>query len=104
MARTSEEGSTLKQQDTDIGRELLGLFLQKHRPIPKRPAFSRTSTLIVRKEFLPFYYAIYDHDLARFIELQYRTVKDGPLLTVQVPMDVQPPGPAIRSTGPSGAG
>src|SRR5690606_13336691 len=72
MDRNSEVRSTLRPQESDIGQELLRLFLHKHRPVPKRPAFSRTSTIIVRKELLPFYYAIYDHDLCRFVELQYR--------------------------------
>lgn len=93
MDRNSEVRLTLRQQESDIGQELLRLFLHKHRPVPKRPAFSRTSTIIVRKEILPFYYAIYDHDLRRFVELQYRNVKDGPLLSVQIPAGMHPPDP-----------
>ena len=91
MDRNSEERPTLNQRETDVKMELLRLFLKKHRPVPKRPAFSRTSTLIVRKEFLPFYYAIYDHDLARFVELQFRSVKDGPLQSFPIPLGMQPP-------------
>ena len=91
MDRNSEERPTLNQRETDVKKELLRLFLQKQRPVPKRPAFSRTSTLIVRKEFLPFYYAIYDHDLARFVELQFRSVKDGPLQSLPIPLGMQPP-------------
>lgn len=91
MDRNSEERLTPTQRETDLKQELLRLFLQKRRPIPKRPALSRTSTLIVRKEFTPFYYAIYDHDQARFVELQFRSVKDGPLQSVLIPLGMQPP-------------
>ena len=91
MDRNNEERPTLNQRDMDVGQELLRLFLKKERPIPDRPPFSRTSTIIVRKELLPFYYAIYDHDLSRFVELQYRNDKNGPLMSVLVPTGMQPP-------------
>lgn len=94
MDRNSEARTALKQQDTDLGQDLLRLFLLKHRPIPRRPACSRTSTVIVRKELLPFYYAIYDHDLCRFVELQFRSMKDGPLRSVPIPLGMAPPPPA----------
>ena len=93
MNRNNEEGPTLRQRDVDVEQELLRLFLKKERPVPDRPPFSRTSTIIVRKELLPFYYAIYDHDLSRFVELQYRNDKDGPLISIHVPLSMQPPRP-----------
>lgn len=93
MNRNNEEGPTLRQRDVDVEQELLRLFLKKERPVPDRPPFSRTSTIIVRKELLPFYYAIYDHDLSRFVELQYRNDKDGPLISIHVPLNMQPPRP-----------
>ncbi|MBK7286354.1 MAG: hypothetical protein IPI95_04180 [Flavobacteriales bacterium] len=46
----------------------------------------------------PFYYAIYDHDLYRFIELQYRHGKDSPLFSIRIPDSMQPPvtsGPGV---------
>ena len=46
--------------------------------------------LVVRKEVVPFYYAIYDHDLGRFTELQYRISKDAPLRSVVLSPMLQP--------------
>ncbi len=79
------------QRDPDFERELLQRFLERSRPIPSRPPYSRTSTIIIRKEVLPFYFAIYDHDRYRFIELQFRLGKESPLLYIPVPESMQPP-------------
>lgn len=65
-------------------------FLKKPRHVPARPEASRTSTLVVRKEVVPYYYAIYDHDLERFTELQYRLTPDGVLRTVPLSATMQP--------------
>ena len=65
---------------------LLESFLSKPRRTPARPAWSRTSTLIIRKEALPFYYAIYDHEQGRFTELQYRSTPLSPLRIIQLPL------------------
>lgn len=82
---------TVDQRDAEFEQELLQRFLERTRSVPSRPPHSRTSTIIIRKELLPFYFAIYDHDRYRFIELQYRLGKDSPLLSVQVPEAMQPP-------------
>ena len=81
----------MMQRDQEFERELLLEFLGRSRTVPPRPSYSRTSTIIIRKELLPFYYAIYDHDLFRFIELQYRDGKDSPLHYIRIPDDMQPP-------------
>ncbi len=70
---------------------LLENFAANVRPVPKRPLHSRTSTIIIRKQVLPFYYAIYNHDLQRFVELQYRLGEDGTLRHLAVAQDRQPP-------------
>lgn len=70
---------------------LLKNFTGRPRPVPMRPLYSRTSTIIIRKQVLPFYYAIYDHDLQRFVELQYRHGAGGTLQHLAVPADMQPP-------------
>lgn len=80
-----------KQRDPGFEKELLQLFLERPRAVPIRPPCSRTSTLIIRKELVPFYYAIYDHDRYRFIELQYRHGEDSPLLSIPIPESMQPP-------------
>ena len=79
------------QRDPEFEQELLQRFLERYRPVPQRPPYSRTSTLIIRKELLPFYFAIYDHDRYRFIELQYRLGRDSPLFSIQIPESMQPP-------------
>lgn len=91
MGRKISQAHVRDQRKMELEKELMLQFLGKQRSIPKRPAYSRMSTLIIRKELLPFYYAIYDHDLGRFVELQYRIGKDGPLTAVPVPMEMQPP-------------
>lgn len=65
-------------------------FLNKPRQVPHRPEASRTSTIVVRKEVVAFYYAIYDHDLERFTELQYRETPDSPLRSVALSPTMQP--------------
>ena len=81
----------MKHRDPEFEQDLLHRFLDKARPVPTRPPYSRTSTIIIRKELVPFYYAIYDHDRYRFIELQYRHDKDSPLLSIRIPESMQPP-------------
>jgi len=75
---------------SDLERELLKHFAAKPRRIPKRPTCSPTSTVIIRRDLLPFYYAIFDHHLGSFTELRYRTSKAGPLLSVRIPPETQP--------------
>ncbi|MBK9421241.1 MAG: hypothetical protein IPN44_09310 [Flavobacteriales bacterium] len=65
-------------------------FLAKPRRVPTRPDASRTSILVVRKEVLPYYYAIYDHDLERYTELQYRLSLNEPLRSVVLSALMQP--------------
>ncbi|MGV9014004.1 MAG: hypothetical protein ACOH13_15540 [Flavobacteriales bacterium] len=65
-------------------------FLAKPRRVPMRPDASRTSILVVRKEVLPYYYAIYDHDLERYTELQYRLSLNEPLRCVALSSLIQP--------------
>lgn len=81
-------------QSANIEEALVRNFTGKPRQIPARPSFSRTSTIIIRKQVLPFYYAIYDHDRQRFVELQYRQAEGGPILKLKLPPDKQPP-PAV---------
>ena len=81
----------MKQRDPDLEQSLLQCFLDRSRPVPPRPPYSRTSTVIIRKEVVPFYFAIYDHDRFRFIELQYRNGKDSALLSIPIPESLQPP-------------
>ncbi|HQV38121.1 MAG: hypothetical protein IPO60_00420 [Flavobacteriales bacterium] len=83
--------TSLERRDPELEQELLQRFLERSRPVPSRPPCSRTSTIIIRKELIPFYYAIYDHDLYRFIELQYRHGKDSPLFSIRIPDSMQPP-------------
>ena len=91
MAKQNVGRNSMKQGDPDFEQELLQRFLESTRPVPARPHYSRTSTIIIRKEVGPFYYAIYDHERLRFIELQYRTGKDSPLLSIPIPESMQPP-------------
>lgn len=91
----------MKQKDPGFEQELLQCFLEKARPAPARPAYSRTSTIIIRKELVPFYYAIYDHDRCRFLELQYRNGKDSPLLSIHIPESMQPPMTSDHIEGPA---
>lgn len=91
MQNENEGRGSMKQRDLEFEQELLQCFLERSRPIPKRPTYSRTSTIIIRKELIPFYYAIYDHDRYCFIELQYRSGKNSPLLSVPIPESMQPP-------------
>jgi hypothetical protein len=72
-------------------RKLVEGFLSRPRRIPKRPQWSRTSIVIIRKEALPFYFAVYDHDLSRFVELQYRSGPNASLRSVHLPDTMQPP-------------
>ena len=74
----------------DMERRIVERFPSKPRKHPPRPAWSRTSILIIRKEVVPFYYAIYDHEQERFVELQYRTGPNSPLLSIPVPSTLQP--------------
>lgn len=83
----------------DIERRIMERFIAKPRKHPPRPEWSRTSILIIRKEVLPFYYAIFDHEQERFVELQYRVGLHSPLRSIQVPSTLQP---GLRS--PSNAG
>jgi hypothetical protein len=82
---------------SEVEEELIRRFTSKPRRIPKRPPYSRISLLIIRKEWLPFFYALYDHDLHRFVELQYRHTANGPMRSVQIPPDRQPPGPVPKT-------
>lgn len=75
---------------TEVEEELLRCFTEKPRHIPARPAHSSTSVLVVRKEWLPFYYAIYDHDLKCFVALQYRHTRNAPMRTIRIPAQRQP--------------
>ena len=75
-----------KEEQREMEQGLLESFLSKPRRTPARPAWSRTSTLIIRKEALPFYYAIYDHEQGRFTELQYRSAPLSPLRIIQIPL------------------
>ena len=86
----------------NLEEALLRNFVSKPRQIPARPSFSRNSTIIIRKQVLPFYFAIYDHDLQRFVELQYRHAEGGPLETMLVPADMQPP--LTGEEGPTSSG
>lgn len=74
----------------DMERRIMERFLSKPRKHPPKPAWSRTSILIIRKEVLPFYYAIYDHEQDRFVELQYKAGPSSPLRSIQVPSTLQP--------------
>ncbi len=80
------------RNDPEFEKELLESFISKQRTAPARPASSRTSTVIVRKEIIPFYYAIYDHELKRYTRLMYRNAnpRDPSLQTVPVPAEMQP--------------
>ncbi len=91
MEKQNAGRTSVKRRDPEFEQELLHRFLERSLPVPSRPPYSRTSTNIIRKELLPFYYAIYDHDLYRFIELQYRLGKDSPLLAIRIPESMQPP-------------
>ena len=84
---TEREGRTEIQ---DMERRIMDRFIAKPRKHPPRPAWSRTSIVIIRKEVVPFYYAIYDHDQERFVELQYRTGPLSPLRSIVVPSTLQP--------------
>lgn len=55
--------------------------------------------MIIRKHVLPFYYAIFDHALHRFVELQYRFPQGSYLRTCNVPGDQQPPDPEQERAG-----
>lgn len=83
------------RNDPEFEKELLESFISKQRTAPARPAASRTSTVIVRKEIIPFYYAIYDHELKRYTRLMYRNAnpRDTSLQTVPVPEEKQPINP-----------
>ena len=74
----------------DMEQRILERFLAKPRKHPARPAWSHFSILIIRKEVVPFYYAIYDHELGRFVELQYRAGPSSPLRSIAVPGNVDP--------------
>lgn len=81
---------SLQKDALHLDELVLEAFLKKPRRVPTRPGASRTSTLVVRKEIVPFYYAIYDHDLGRFTALQYRPTKDAPLRSVALAPEKQP--------------
>ncbi|MBS1570411.1 MAG: hypothetical protein JST45_13365 [Bacteroidetes bacterium] len=70
---------------------LLRNFMHTERPVPQHPHWSRTTTVVIRKQVLPYYYAIYDHELHRYVELQYRVGRDAPLCHMDVPAEAQPP-------------
>lgn len=74
----------------DMERRIMERFLSKPRKHPPRPPWSRTSILIIRKEVVPFYYAIYDHEQERFVELQYKAGPSSPLRSIEVPNTLQP--------------
>jgi hypothetical protein len=77
----------------DLEARLLHNFVNEERPTPARPQWSHTSVVIIRKQVLPYYFAIYDHDLHRFTELQYREARNAPLHRVAIPATGQPPPP-----------
>ncbi len=79
-----------KHPPSDLEAELIRCFLAKPRSIPQRPSATHVSTLVIRKELLPFYFAIYDHDLGRFTALQYHTDPDAPLCSVALQPHEQP--------------
>jgi len=74
----------------DMERRIMERFIAKPRKYPPRPAWSRTSIVIIRKEVVPFYYAIYDHEQERFVELQYKASPSSPLRSIEVPSTLQP--------------
>lgn len=74
----------------NLDKAVLDAFIGKRRPIPPRPARSRTTTLIIRKEVVAFYFAIYAHELGRFIELKYRPNPEAPMRSIQLPDSMQP--------------
>ena len=79
-----------RAEKQDMEQRILEQFLAKSRKHPPRPAWSHSSILIIRKEVVPFYYAIYDHEQERFVELQYRAGPTSPLRSITVPSNVQP--------------
>ncbi len=85
----------VEEAATELDALLLRNFLGKERHVPARPHWSHTSTVIIRKQVLPFYYAIYDHDLHRFTELQYRGAMNEPMRRVPVPATEHPPLPEV---------
>ena len=74
----------------DLDKAVVDSFVGKRRPIPPRPARSRTTTVIIRKEVVSFYYAIYAHELGRFVELRYRPDPDAPMRSIPLPDSLQP--------------
>lgn len=92
MGRKTGEHEELTEIQ-DLERRIMERFVSKPRKHPPRPAWSRTSILIIRKEVVPFYYAIYDHEQERFVELQYRAGTQSPVRSILVPSTVQPEAP-----------
>ena len=85
MQPGNNDRQAAEQAQTELEQRILEGFLSKPRAVPKRPAWSGHSMVIIRKESVPFYYAIYDHDLGRFTELQYRAGPGSPLRHIPVP-------------------
>jgi hypothetical protein len=91
MGRRKHDAAWREMRTEELDEELLQCFLASPRRIPEQPHYSRTSIVVVRKELLPFYYAVYDHAVHRFVELQYRQGRNAPLHICPIPPETQPP-------------
>jgi len=77
--------------ENELIRRVLTSFLSRARRLPPRPARFDRTTVIVRKDIVPFYHAIYDHVRGRFVELQVPRPGGPGLIIIPVPTDQQPP-------------
>jgi hypothetical protein len=77
--------------EVDLIRTVLSSFLSRARRSPRRPPRFTRSIVIVRKDVVPFYHAIYDHQRGRFVELQVPRPGSTNTLIIPIPGDQQPP-------------
>ncbi|MFT3886158.1 MAG: hypothetical protein QM724_12255 [Flavobacteriales bacterium] len=77
--------------EAELIRSVLSSFLSRARRLPRRPTRFTRSIVIVRKDIVPFYHAIYDHVRGRFTELQVPRPGSNNTLIIPIPGDQQPP-------------
>lgn len=77
--------------EAELSERIVRSFLGRARRLPPKPRDFDRTTVIVRKDIVPFYHAIYDHARGRFVELQVPRPDGHGLLIVALPPDKQPP-------------
>lgn len=84
--------ATLFQNEAELVRRILLSFASRARRLPPRPRDFDRTIVIVRKDIVPFYHAIYDHARGRFIELHVpKPGAQSGVLVIPVPPEHQPP-------------